>query len=164
MSLLDRPPHRVLAVLRDKTATGTRGESIYQRVGEPTLVRCMLQPVREWSTAEEIRVGGIQLLSLMRLFARHWPGNMHTHVIWEGQVWETVGDPQHWQVGKQTRHWELIIRRLGEATPADMTAYHLQVRLSRLSTVELALYESLTALGVRTEEQQAALDALLGEE
>lgn len=108
--LLDRPPHTVSVQLmgREQQARGAFHEV---PIGDPIQVPCMVQAVREWSTEEEIRVEGLQLLTLARIFARNWPGNAMSIITWDGYEWETVGEPQHFRVSKRTEHWSVTIRR-----------------------------------------------------
>lgn len=112
MNLLDNPPH-VVVVQNMKRTQNARG--LYEDVpdGEPIQVGCSVQSVREWSSAEEIPVNGLQLLTLCRIFARDWPGTVRSVVLWDGFQWETVGSPQHFIVGKRTHHWAITVRRLG---------------------------------------------------
>ena len=89
---------------------------IYQDVpdGDRLTVACSVQAVREWSSAEEIPVNGLQLLTLTRIFARDWPGDSRSIIYWDGAEWETIGAPQHFQVGHRTRHWAITVKRRGE--------------------------------------------------
>lgn len=94
---------------------GLRGAYQEQPVGDPIEVPCTVQAVREWSTEEEIRVEGLQVLTLARLFARSWPGDVNSIVTWDGHEWETVGEPQHFQVSRRTNHWSVTLRKRGTA-------------------------------------------------
>lgn len=112
MSLLDRNPHTVVVQPRQKEKT-PRGTYEMTDVGEPSTIRCAVQPVREWSTAEEIQVGGIQMLVLQRIISRKWVGDTNALVDWDGFKWEIVGDPQFFNMSPSTAHWEITIRRVG---------------------------------------------------
>jgi len=120
LGLLARAPHTVMVQKRAKQ-TGERGERLYANDGRPIAVKCVVQPVREWSTAEETMADGLQLLSLLRVFSRDWPGDLNSQVLWKGDRWETVGDPQHHHISPRTAHWEITLRRLGKAKETDDT-------------------------------------------
>lgn len=112
--LLDRPPHTVI-VQRKARVQGQRGGYHEEPIGDPIAVPCMVQAVREWSTEEELVVDGLQVLTLARIFSRTWPGDVNSIVTWDGFEWETVGEPQHFQVSRRTEHWSITVRRRGEA-------------------------------------------------
>lgn len=110
MSLLDNPPHVVEVQLRENQKTG-RGASEPVAVGDPIKVPCSVQPVREWSTAEEYENFGLQLLDLRQLRARNWPGDYLSLVYHAGDEYETVGDPQVLNKSPRTRHTQVVLRR-----------------------------------------------------
>lgn len=112
--LLDRPPHKVTVQKKVRTQ-GLRGAYHEENDGEPIEVACMVQAVREWSTEEELVVDGLQVLTLARIFSRTWPGDVNSIVTWDGYEWETVGEPQHFQVSRRTEHWSITVRRRGAA-------------------------------------------------
>lgn len=112
MSLLDRNPHTVTVQPRKKEQVD-RGGHILVPDGDPVEIRCAVQPVREWSTAEEIEVRGLQMLVLQRIMSRKWVGDTNAIVSWDGFKWEIVGDPQFFNMSPSTRHWEITIRRVG---------------------------------------------------
>lgn len=110
--MLDRPPHTVRVQLF-ATVQGQRGA--YEQVpdGAPVLVPCTVQAVREWSSEEELHLDGLQALTLARIFSRTWPGDIHSITEWDGYNWETIGDPQHFQVSPRTDHWTITLRQRG---------------------------------------------------
>lgn len=110
MSLLDRPPHKVEVQLME-AGSNDRGMPHDVPVGERIVVGCMVQPVREWATAEEHSQYGLQLLDLRRLFARTWPGDHRSLIYYEGIEYETVGDVQEHHVSPRTRHFAVVLRR-----------------------------------------------------
>jgi hypothetical protein len=113
MSLLDRPPHVVTVQPRKEEKVVGVGLSLVND-GDPSTIRCSVQSVREWSTAEEQRFDGIQLLSLRRVFSREWVGDVHALVTYGGWDFEIVGDPQYLNTGsRKTWHWEITMRRVG---------------------------------------------------
>lgn len=114
MGLLDRNPHTVMVQPRVKAQNDQGGWS-FSNDGAPVEIRCAVQPVREWSTAEEIQVGGLQMLVLQRIISRNWVGDTNAIVTWDGFRWEIVGDPQHFSMSPSTAHWEITIRRIGSA-------------------------------------------------
>lgn len=110
MSLRSRPPHVVEVQLMETVKTA-RGASEDVPVGDRITVPCSVQPVREWSTAEEHLTYGLQLLDLRRIFATDWPGTATSLVFHEGDEFETVGDPQHLSMSRRTSHWAITVRR-----------------------------------------------------
>jgi hypothetical protein len=110
--MLDRAPHTVSVQLM-ANVQGVRGSYEAQKVGVPLVVRCSVQAVREWSSEEEIQVDGLQALTLARIFSRTWPGDINSIVTWDGYEWETIGDPQHFQMSKRTNHWTITLRQRG---------------------------------------------------
>jgi hypothetical protein len=115
VSFMDNPPHVVIVqnYVKNRTARG-----LYEDVpsGPPIEVRCSVQSVREWSSAEEIPINGLQLLTLCRIFCRTWPGDARSIITWAGFEWETVGEPQPNTSGKRTNHWAITVRRRGAET------------------------------------------------
>ena len=91
-----------------------RGVSELVEVGEPILVRCAVQDAREWSTEEEDRTHGVQILSLRRLFSKTWPGDVNSHVYHKGDKFESVGFPQHRDMSRHTEHWSITLRWIGK--------------------------------------------------
>ena len=111
MSLLTRGRHTVHVQNRvmSRNAGGLR---VPQPVGEPIPVRCTVEPVRDWSSAEEQREGGLQILDLLIVRAQNWPGDVLSLVEHEGKWYETVGAPQHHSAGRRTQHWRVTLRWL----------------------------------------------------
>lgn len=110
MSIRRNPPHMV-EVQPMESRKSPRGVPEDVPVGEPVIVPCSVQPVREWSTAEENRQYGLQLLDLRRVFATNWPGDHRSLIYFEGDEYETVGDPQHLNMSRRTAHWAITVRR-----------------------------------------------------
>lgn len=113
MSLLDNPPHTVDVQLM-KPTQDKRGAYATLPDGEPITVPCSVQSVREWSTAEEDSTHGLQLFTLVRVFSRHWPGDVRSIVFWDGYEWECVGAPQHRSMGRRTQHYVVTLKRRWE--------------------------------------------------
>jgi hypothetical protein len=110
--LLDNAPH-IVEVQNRRVDRDVRGNRVYVPVGARQPVPCAVQPVREWSTAEETYGAGIQLMSLLRVFSRNWPGNTDSLIYFNGIEYESVGDPQLMNMSRRTRHWEITIKRIG---------------------------------------------------
>lgn len=112
MSLLDRrAPHKVQVQLREMHRN-ERGMQVFVPVGALITQRCMVEPVRDWSQAEEAQALGLQVVDLMVVRSRNWPGDIHSHVLWEGNWYETVGAPQHYSVSRRTRHYRITLKWL----------------------------------------------------
>lgn len=115
MSLLGRnAPHRVDVQLREYTRNA-QGLQVYQQVGELIPVKCMVEPVRDWASAEEERTLGLQVIDMAVVRSAHWPGDVHSHVLYDGGWYETVGVPQRYWVGKRTRHWRITLKWIKKA-------------------------------------------------
>lgn len=115
MSLLDRKaPHTVLVQHRESTRN-ERGLPVFAPVGDPVAVRCMAEPVRDWASAEEEQTNGLQVINMMVIRARHWPGDLNSHVLYDGNWYETVGVPQHHNVSRRTRHWRITVKWIKKA-------------------------------------------------
>lgn len=78
--------------------------------GEPITVGCLAEPVRDWSSSEEQQSNGLQILDLIIIRAREWPGDVHSIVEYEGGLYETVGAPQRHHASKRTGHWRVTVR------------------------------------------------------
>lgn len=112
MSLLGRrAPHTVQVQNRAMTRN-ERGQQVFGPVGALIPERCMVEPVRDWSQAEEAETLGLQIIDLMVIRSKRWPGDVHSHVLWEGKWYETVGAPQHHSVSKRTSHYRITIKWL----------------------------------------------------
>jgi hypothetical protein len=112
MSLLRRKaPHTVQVQLRE-TVRNAQGLRVDQNVGAPIPVRCMVEPVRDWSSSEEVESLGLQVVDLGIVRSATWPGDIKSHVIFKGALYETVGAPQHHSVSKRTGHFRVTIKWL----------------------------------------------------
>lgn len=110
---MNRPPHNV-TVQRMRLADDGRGGFHDAPDGAPIVVPCSVQSAREWSTAEESYDGGLQVLDIVRVFARDWPGDVRSVVYWDESEWETVGSPQHFSMSAKTSHWAVTLKRRGD--------------------------------------------------
>jgi hypothetical protein len=114
MSLLDRKaPHTVLVQNR-KVQRNERGQQVMLDVGGLQPVRCMVEPARDWSQAEEDRGVGLQMVNLAIIYARNWPGDINSTIQWNGALWETTGAPQAFKVSRRTRHWRITTQWVKE--------------------------------------------------
>lgn len=112
MSLLGRRAPHTVQVQNQGMTRDVRGLQKLGPVGARIPVRCMVEPVRDWSQAEETDALGLQVIDLRVLRAREWPGDVLSLVLWEGDWYETVGAPQHHSVSKRTGHWRVTIKWL----------------------------------------------------
>lgn len=112
MSLLNRPPHIIQVQNRTvgRTAEGARD---WVKNGPRINVGCHYEPVRDWSSAEEQTGAGLQVVDLLLIYAKTWPGDVHSHVYINGQKYETSGAPQHFPTGRKTRHWRVTVKWIG---------------------------------------------------
>jgi len=114
MSLLTRKaPHTVQVQLRE-TTRDERGGRVDANVGDPIPVRCMVEPVRDWSSSEEVESLGLQVVDLAIIRAQRWPGDIKSHVIFDGALYETVGAPQRHSVSRRTGHYRVTVKWLRE--------------------------------------------------
>ena len=114
MSLLDaHAPHVVYVQPRGLVDNG-RGKFEMTKLGPRVPVRCSVQGAREWSTEEEQRSSGLQVLSIRRIFSRTWPGDVHALVYHKGKEFETVGDPVEQAMSRNTAHWSVTVRVIGD--------------------------------------------------
>lgn len=115
MSLLDRrAPHTVQVQNRVMTRD-QRGMQVFSPDGAPIPVRCMVEPVRDWASAEEEQTLGLQVIDMAVIRSRRWPGNVNSHVTYDGGLYETVGVPQKFHAGSRTRHWRITLKWIKEA-------------------------------------------------
>lgn len=114
--IFSRGRHTVLVQNR-KTERDEGGGRVMVNVGERIAVPCLYEPVREWSSEEENRTHGLQMIHLVVIRAVTWPGDVHSHVIIDGNLYETVGAPQHFNMSRRTEHWRITVRYVG-ADPA----------------------------------------------
>lgn len=115
MSLLDRKAPHTVWVQNRKMTRNARGLQEFTADGQKHKVRCMVEPVRDWSQAEETEALGLQVIDLMVIRSRTWPGDIHSHVLWDGAWYETVGSPQHHSVSRRTTHYRVTIKWLKDA-------------------------------------------------
>ena len=114
MSIRGRGVHDL--IVQPKKIERVKGAKTVVDDGPPVLLRkCDVQSVREWATSEEDLAHGVTLLSLRRVFARHWVGDSNAFVYFDGSVYEIVGDPQRMDRSRRTSHWLITIRWLGVA-------------------------------------------------
>ncbi|MFD5864359.1 hypothetical protein ACFWGP_05370 [Agromyces sp. NPDC127015] len=113
MSVWNRPAHVVKVQLM---RVEQDGRGAFRDVPDGGLidVPCTVQSAREWSTAEENLLNGLQVLDLCRIFAKVWPGDVRSLVYHDGAEWETVGSPQHFDVSPRTDHWVVTLRKRGD--------------------------------------------------
>lgn len=115
MSLLTRKaPHTVHVHLREPQLQAN-GTEVFQYVGDPIPVQCAVQVARDWSSAEEMLTGGLQVLDMRVVYARTWPGDIHSHVSFDGDLYEMQGAPGHLRMSARTSHWRVTMRRIGDA-------------------------------------------------
>ncbi|WP_136057244.1 hypothetical protein [Microbacterium sp. K24] len=112
MSLLTRrAPH--LVHVQNRTMTrDSRGLPVMNEVGKPIGVRCMVEPVRDWSSSEEVETLGLQVVDMAIVRAKEWPGDVNSHITWNGALFETVGAPQHHSVSRKTGHYRVTLKWL----------------------------------------------------
>jgi len=91
MSILRNLPHVVW--VQNYTAQRTlRGTTEYVKDGDPIRVPAFVQDARSWSDAEEYPQNGLQLKNLRVVYARSWPGDVHSHVFHDGYEFLTEGE------------------------------------------------------------------------
>lgn len=112
MSLLGRNAPHTAKVQNRAMQRNNRGQQVFEPVGSLVDVQCMVEPVRDWSQAEEAQTLGLQVIDLMVVRSALWPGDIHSHVLWNGNWYETVGAPQHHSVSKRTSHYRVTIKWL----------------------------------------------------
>lgn len=91
VSILLKPPH-VVWVQKYVETMGDDGVNEYTKQGVPIRVPCYVQDARSWSDAEEYPMHGLQLKNLRVIFARWWPGDVHSHVFFDGYEFLTEGE------------------------------------------------------------------------
>lgn len=115
MSLLDRDaPHTVYVQLREMQRD-EGGRRVLANVGEPIPVRCGVQIARDWSSAEEKLENGLQVYNMRVIYSRTWPGDEHSHIIIDGELYEMIGAPQRTAMSRRTAHWRNSVRHIGTA-------------------------------------------------
>lgn len=113
MSLLDRKAPHTVHIQKRVESRDTGGRRIWSNDGPRVATRCSVQPARDWSNAEEDPNAGLQIIDLRVVLSRQWVGDVNSHVYWEGDLYETIGAPQHFSVSPRTAHWRVTIRRIG---------------------------------------------------
>lgn len=112
MSLLTRKAPHTAYIQRRRSERNERGLNVWVNVGDLIRERCMVEPVRDWSQAEEAETVGLQVIDLMVVRSKTWRGDINSHVLWNGNWYETVGAPQHHSASKRTSHWRVTIKWL----------------------------------------------------
>ena len=113
MSLLTRKaPHKVWVQRREKVRDAA-GARVNVDVGDRIRVRCAREPVRDWSSAEENQTAGQQVLDLTIIRSRTWPGDINAFIFWGGDMYETIGAPQEYSIGRRTAHWRITAQWIG---------------------------------------------------
>lgn len=114
MSLLTRnAPH--VAWIQNRTS-GRTAEGLRALIpdGDPLKVRCKVEPVRDWSSAEESYFAGLQIKDLRVVYSRDWPGDLHSVVLYRGELYETVGQPQLYNASPRTTHYRITVKWVGD--------------------------------------------------
>lgn len=115
MSLLGRrAPHRA-TIQNRKLTRNAQGLQVFVPDGDPIPVKCMIEPVRDWSSSEEVETLGLQVVDLGVVRSKKWPGDIDSHVLFNGSWYETVGAPQHHSVSRRTSHYRVTIKWLKKA-------------------------------------------------
>jgi hypothetical protein len=112
MSLLGRRAPHIVLVQNRTLVRNSQGMQIMQNTGDPVLVKCMVEPVRDWSSVEETQTLGLQVLDLAVVRSKKWPGDINSHAIYKGSLYETVGAPQHYDVSPRTSHFRITLKWL----------------------------------------------------
>lgn len=112
MSLLGRRAPHLVHVQNRVMTRNERGLPVMTPVGDKIPVRCMIEPVRDWSSSEEVQTIGLQVVDMGIIRSRLWPGDIHSHIEWNGNLYETVGAPQHHSVSKRTGHHRITVKWL----------------------------------------------------
>jgi hypothetical protein len=107
MGLLDRGPHVV--TVQNRTLQQTAHGTGLIDDGEPVAVRGSLQPL---SAAESAQFDGTIALTQKRFICRTWPGDANSVVTdADGNLYDCVGDPQHFAMSPATDHFEVVLKR-----------------------------------------------------
>jgi hypothetical protein len=112
VSLLDGK-HKVYVQLR-KRGRDNRGERVQMDDGDRIPVKVIDESVREWASAEEDMTNGFQVVDLLVIRTKHWPGDVNSHVFYNGQMYETSGTPQPLRMSRRTRHWRVTLKWIGK--------------------------------------------------
>lgn len=58
--------------------------------------------------------GGLRAVTLDRVLAKEWHGDIHTRFWWDGCCWQVDGEPVYMRHGSDTAtHWEFPARKIG---------------------------------------------------
>lgn len=106
MGLLDEPRHSLELQLFE-LADGSLGQRKPVPYGDRLELRCNIQPL----DSQERLSRGLQLEIVRRVTRREWPGDYLSRAYFEGFEWETVGEPEHYQMGQGTGHFVIIVKR-----------------------------------------------------
>lgn len=112
MSLLTRRAPHVVQVQNRTMVRNERGLQVMSPVGSLIPVKCMVEPVRDWSSSEEVETLGLQVVDLAIIRSKLWPGDLNSHVIWDGGLYETVGAPQKHSTSRRTGHHRVTVKWL----------------------------------------------------
>lgn len=104
--LLDRPRHSVTVTEVASTTENPYGgdQPVYTA---PTSVKCTVVPV---SAPQEIANLGVQAITTYKIFARTWPGGIHSIITWNGRMFDQVGEAEFWDVSPRTSHYEVLMQ------------------------------------------------------
>lgn len=106
MGIFDSPRHTLELQLFEESA-GSIGQRKPVPYGDRIPIRVNIQPL----TSEERLNLGLQLKIVRRVSAREWPGDYLSRGYFEGYEWETLGEPQHYTMGRGTPHYVIIMQR-----------------------------------------------------
>lgn len=112
--LLDAGAPHVVEVQNRETVKNAEGLRVMQDVGPRIRVHCAVQIARDWSSAEEQLAAGLQVYDMRVIYARTWPGDVHSHIFYEGDHFEMIGAPQKSSMSKRTSHWRVTCRLIGK--------------------------------------------------
>lgn len=115
MSLLDRNAPHVVGVQKRRPVKTMSGVAKYENDGDVVYHRCMVQVARDWSSAEESLTAGLQVYDMRVIYSRTWSGDEHSHIIWDGDLYEMIGAPQPLKASPRTAHWRVTCRLIGTA-------------------------------------------------
>lgn len=112
--LLGKHAPSTVLVQNRKSTRDSGGGRVYVNDGPRVEVRCIAEPVREWSAAEESQSLGIQVTNMLVIRSRTWPGDINSHIVYEGELYETVGVPQKFYLTRKTRHYRVTVKWIGK--------------------------------------------------
>lgn len=111
--LLDKGAPATVEVQNRVKTRDASGARVYVNVGDRVPVDGTAEPVREWSAAEESQTLGMQVTNMLIFRSRKWPGDLNSHVAYEGHLYETVGVPQKFGMSRKTKHWRVTLKWIG---------------------------------------------------